>query len=97
MIRPEFVVHALKNGFDGVFVAADGPDCPYLGEECVTKTSQRIESAQKTLKEVGIEPERVKITGVCSVCGESFAKSIKDFHNALRTRGPMKIKQVTQS
>jgi len=92
MIRPDFITYALQNGFDGVYIAADGPDCVYLGEECVSKTAKRVESAQRMLKEAGIEAERVKITGVCSVCGESFAKSIKDFHSTLRKLGPPKTK-----
>jgi coenzyme F420-reducing hydrogenase delta subunit len=92
MIRPDFIVYALQNGFEGVYVAADGPDCAYLGEDCVTKTAQRVETAQKMLKEAGIEAERVKITGICSVCGESFAKSIKEFDSTLRKLRPIRAK-----
>jgi len=29
MIRPELIIYALKNGFDAVFVASSGPDCPF--------------------------------------------------------------------
>lgn len=96
MVRPEFIVYALQNGFAGVFIAADGPDCPYLGEECVSKTAQRVETAQKLLKETGIEAERVKITGICSVCGESFAKSIEYFFSTLKKLGPPEVKMEVQ-
>jgi coenzyme F420-reducing hydrogenase delta subunit len=96
MIRPDFVVYALQNGFEGVYIAADGPDCAYLGEECVTKTAERVETAQKMLKEAGIEAERVKITGICSVCGESFAKSVKDFDSVLKKLGPLRAKVEVQ-
>jgi F420-non-reducing hydrogenase iron-sulfur subunit len=97
MIRPEFIVYALQTGFEGVYIAADGPDCAYLGEECVSKTAQRVETAQKMVKEAGIEAERVKITGVCSVCGEAFAKSIRDFYSTLRKLGPLKVKMEVQA
>jgi F420-non-reducing hydrogenase iron-sulfur subunit len=97
MIRPEFIVYALQNGFEGVYVAADGPDCAYLGEECVSKTAQRVETAQKMLKEAGVEAERVKITGVCSVCGEAFAKSIRDFYSTLKKLGPLKGEMEVQA
>jgi coenzyme F420-reducing hydrogenase delta subunit len=97
MIRPDFIMYALQNGFEGVYVAADGPDCPYLGEDCVTKTAQRVETAQKMLKEAGIEAERVKITGICSVCGESFAKSIKEFDSTLRKLPPIRAKVEVQA
>ena len=97
MIRPEFIVHALENGFEGVYIAADGPDCPYLGQECVSKTAQRATIAQKLLKEAGIEAERVKIAGICSVCGESFARSIRDFYASLKRLGPMKTRMAASS
>jgi F420-non-reducing hydrogenase iron-sulfur subunit len=97
MIRPEFIVYALQNGFEGVYIAADGPDCAYLGEECVSKTAQRVETAQKMLKDAGMEAERVKITGVCSVCGEAFAKSVRDFYSTLRKLGPLKVEMEVQA
>ena len=28
-IRPNWVLHAIETGFDGVFIAADGTDCAY--------------------------------------------------------------------
>jgi coenzyme F420-reducing hydrogenase delta subunit len=90
MIRPDFIVYALQHGFEGVYIAADGPDCAYLGEQCVTKTAQRAERAQEMLKAIGIEAARIKITGICSVCGESFARSVKEFDSALRKLGPIK-------
>jgi F420-non-reducing hydrogenase iron-sulfur subunit len=97
MIRPEFILYALQNGFEGVFVAADGPDCAYLGEDCVTKTAARVEEAQNMMKEAGIEAERVKITGICSVCGEAFAKSIDGFYSVLKKLGPLKVKMEVQA
>jgi coenzyme F420-reducing hydrogenase delta subunit len=93
MIRPDFITTAFENGFDGVYVAADGPDCAYLGEDCVSKTAKRVEKAQEMMKKIGVEAARIKITGICSVCGESFAKSVKDFDSALRKLGPLKMKK----
>jgi coenzyme F420-reducing hydrogenase delta subunit len=97
MIRPELIVYALQNGFEGVYVAADGPDCAYLGEDCVSKTAERVERAQKMLKDAGIEAQRVKITGICSVCGEAFARSIEDFYSTLKKLGPLKVKVEVQA
>ncbi len=97
MIRPDFIVYALQNGFEGVFVAADGPDCSHLGEACVSKTSYRVEEAQKLLKGLGIEAERVRITGICSVCGEAFAKSMNDFLTTLKKLRPLKTAVEAQA
>ena len=44
MVRPEFILDAFKSGFDAVFVAADGGDCPYL-RDCPERTARRIQKA----------------------------------------------------
>ncbi len=89
MVRPDFVLHALKSGFDGVYIAADGTDCPYL-PDCVDRTAKRVNEIYLLLKEHGVEPERVKMAGICSVCGEAFARSVKDFYETLKKLGPIK-------
>ncbi|WP_243679950.1 hydrogenase iron-sulfur subunit [Vulcanisaeta souniana] len=48
MIRPEWIALALESGFDGVFVAADGTDCPYL-TDCTNRTAKRVREAQELL------------------------------------------------
>jgi F420-non-reducing hydrogenase iron-sulfur subunit len=89
MIRPDFVLFALTHGFDGVCAAGDGPECPYLGAECVTRTAKRIADAQELLKKNGINPARLRMSGVCSVCGEAFAKCAKEFTRVLKELGPV--------
>jgi F420-non-reducing hydrogenase iron-sulfur subunit len=88
MIRPDIVLYALTHGFDGVCAAGDGPECPYLGAECVTRTAKRIGDAQKLLKENGIDPTRIRMSGLCSVCGEAFAKCVRAFYKELKELGP---------
>ncbi|MCD6348555.1 MAG: hydrogenase iron-sulfur subunit [Candidatus Korarchaeota archaeon] len=94
IVRPQFVLYALTHGFDGVFIAADGPDCPYLAAACVDITSQRMAEAQNLLKENGIKPERLAMAGICSVCAEPFVKSIKAFYNRIKDLGKVKVGEV---
>ncbi len=96
MIRPDFILHAFKSGFDGVYIAADGPDCPY-NPDCVEKVGRRLEATYKLLKENGIEPERIKMAGICSVCGEAFAKGMKDLYETIKGLGPVKFKGQGES
>ncbi|ADY02535.1 coenzyme F420-reducing hydrogenase, delta subunit [Vulcanisaeta moutnovskia 768-28] len=91
MIRPEWILLALESGFDGVFVAADGTDCPYL-TDCTDKTARRVKEAQELLSDRGIEPERVKMAAICSVCGEAFVRLVNDFYSRLMELGPIKVK-----
>jgi len=86
-IKPRWIVRALLNGFDGVFIAADGSDCSYI-PDCTKRTAGTVSAAQVLLKEKGLEPARIKMAAVCSVCAESFQKHMIQFSEALRKMGP---------
>ena len=81
-IKPRWILHALENGFDGVFIAADGTDCPY-GEECTTNTGDIVTRTHQLLKEKGILARRLKMAAICSVCSEAFVKHIQTFTKEL--------------
>lgn len=83
-VKPKWILHALEQGFDGVFIAADGTDCPY-GESCTDKTAQVVSTTHEIMKKKGIEPARLKMAAICSVCSESFVKHVKSFTNYLNT------------
>ena len=88
-IKPEWVLYALRKGFDGVFIAADGTDCPFL-PDCTQRTARISDRAQELLREHGIRAERVKMAAICSVCAEAFVRHISSFFEALRGLGPAK-------
>jgi F420-non-reducing hydrogenase iron-sulfur subunit len=81
-VKPKWVLYALEKGFDGVFIAADGTDCPY-GETCTEKTAQVVSTTQQLMKDKGIEPARLKMAAICSVCSEAFVKHVKSFTDYL--------------
>jgi len=81
-VNPRWILHALRAGFDGVFVAADGPECSYLSD-CVARTGRIVDQAQALLRENGIDPSRVKTAAICSVCAEPFVNHMKQFSRAL--------------
>lgn len=86
-IKPEWILHALDSGFDGVFIAADGTDCA-LVPDCTERTARILGRAQELLKANGYSPERVKMAAICSVCAESFTKLVSLFGEALSKIGP---------
>ncbi len=77
-VKPRWIMHALEQGFDGVFIAADGTDCPY-GESCTTKTGELMRITQEMLRDKGMDPARLKMAAICSVCSEPFVKHVKSF------------------
>ena len=88
-IRPSWILHAIKQGFEGVFIASDGDECAYL-PDCAKRASRIVAEAQAALKAEGLAPQRVKMAAICSVCAENFAKHMNGFTEALialRTTG----------
>lgn len=86
-IKPEWIVYALERGFDGVFIASDGEECAYL-PDCAERTSSIIERAQETLKEKGLDPQRLRMSAICSVCAGPFTNHMNEFTEALKKLGP---------
>ena len=81
-IRPSWIVHALEAGFDGVFIAADGEECPYL-PDCTARSSRTVQRAQEMLGERGIDGRRIRMAAICSVCAEPFARQVSAFSASL--------------
>ena len=87
-IKPKWILHAFENGFDGVFIAADGTDCPCLSD-CTDRTSRIVAEAQELMKKKGINPARLKMAAICSVCAEPFVNHMKNFMETLKSLGPV--------
>jgi len=81
-IKPRWIMHAYEKGFDGVFIAADGSDCTY-GESCTEKTGHIVGVTHQMMKDKNIDPARLRMAAICSVCSESFVKQIKSFNQYL--------------
>jgi len=82
-IRPEWILFAVERGFDGVFIAADGEECPYL-PDCTSRAAGIFQRAQDLLAKRGYAPERVRMAAICSVCAGPFVEQIADFTETLR-------------
>ncbi len=81
-IKPKWIMHAFERGFDGVFIAADGTDCPY-GETCAEKTADVVARTHALMKEKGIDPAKLRMAAICSVCSQAFVKLVKDLADYL--------------
>ena len=88
-VKPKWILYAIEKGFDGVFIAADGTDCPYTSD-CTDRTAKIAKEAQNLLRKNGYKPERLKMAAICSVCAEPFVNHMKNFHETLKKLGPPK-------
>lgn len=85
-IKPRWIMHALKMGFDGVFIAADGHECSYSAR-CTDHTNSIIVASQKLMKENSINPKRIRMAALCSVCAEQFVSHMDNFSKILMELG----------
>jgi len=91
-IKPKWILHAFEQGFDGVFIAADGHECSY-SPRCSEHTNTIIEESQKLMKENNISPKRIRMAAICSVCAEPFSNHIDNFGKILAELGPISAKK----
>ncbi len=85
-IKPRWIMRALQQGFDGVFIAADGHECSY-SSRCPEHTNNIIVESQKLMKASNINPKRIRMAAVCSVCAEPFVGHMNNFSKILSELG----------
>jgi coenzyme F420-reducing hydrogenase delta subunit len=83
-VKSKWILHAFDKGFDGVFIAADGTDCPY-GETCSEKTAAIVAETHQKMKDLNILPNKLKMAAICSICAEPFVKHVSKFIDDLNT------------
>ncbi|BBO89769.1 hydrogenase iron-sulfur subunit [Desulfosarcina ovata] len=81
---------AIERGADGVYVAGcmEG-ECHFV--EGNLKTRRKVESVQRTLQELGIEPERVQMFNLSSAMGPRFAEIASEMTEKIKALGPSPI------
>lgn len=94
-VDPLYVMHALRDGADGVLVAGclEG-DCHFKNGNM--KAMQRITYIQTLLQEIGIEESRVAMVMVSAGMGTQFAQVVTEFADKIRELGPSPMKPSQQ-
>ena len=87
-----YVLKALLNGADGVFIGGCHPgDCHYL--EGNYKTRRRMVALREILETTGFERDRVLLRWISASEGSRFAETMHEFTNTLREMGPSAMRQ----
>ena len=91
-IDPEFILHAFRNGADGVFVGGCHPgDCHYIKGNYYAR--RRILLTKKLLKEMGINERRLRLEWVSATEGRKFATVVSQFVEEIRQLGPLEARK----
>jgi F420-non-reducing hydrogenase iron-sulfur subunit len=88
MFPPEFYLRAFEHGIDGIIVMYSGTDSPYKGGP--QRTATLINQTYTLMKEQGIDPRRLKLAAICTVCTKPFLKEIRQMDELLQGIGFVK-------
>ena len=76
-----FYYRCFEKGVGGILVMSCGHECPYIG--AFEKLAARIDRVKLGLKERGIDPERLRLSAICTVCTKPFLKEIDELNAVL--------------
>jgi len=95
-VEPTFVLKAFANGADGVLICGCHPgDCHY--QEGNYRCLRRYLLLQKYIRQIGIEPERLKLEWISASEGKQFAELVNSFTEKIKELGPSKIKDTIRT
>ena len=87
-LDPTFVLRAFAGGADAVLITGCHPgECHYLEQNY--KALRRFRLLQRTLKQLGIEPERIRLVWASAAEGTRLATAITAMVEEIRAMGPL--------
>lgn len=72
---PKFYIDAFSKGFDAITVMYSGTDSPYKGES--EKTAETINKTYEQMKELNLDPRRLRLAAICTVCVRPFLEEVQ--------------------
>jgi coenzyme F420-reducing hydrogenase delta subunit len=89
-IFPEsFYLHAFERGIDGILVMYSGTDSPFIGGP--ERAAQLVNNTYPLMKERGIDPRRLRLVAICTVCTQPFLREIEQMNALLADIGPVPV------
>lgn len=94
VILPEdFYLDCFDKGIDGIILATCGTDCPYEG--AYEQTAARVDRVYQRMKERGVDPRRLRLTAICSVCTKAFLQEVDRMNQVIEEIGPVQRSGIT--
>ena len=87
-LDPQFVLKALAEGADGVFISGCHPgDCHYIEQNY--KTMRRYAMMRYFFQQMGIEDQRLRLVWASAAEGQQLAEAIDQLVADVRALGPL--------
>jgi F420-non-reducing hydrogenase iron-sulfur subunit len=94
-VDPQFILDALAKGADGVLIGGCHPfDCHYA--EGNYKCLRRFEMLQRLARDMGVEPERLRLEWISAAEGEKVKRVINEMSATLQELGPLGLPRKFQ-
>lgn len=91
-VDPQHILFAFKSGADGVFIGGCHPgDCHYV--EGNYKTLRRITLFKVMLRDLGIDPKRLRLEWISAAEGKKYAETMNEFTEQIRALGPLHLNE----
>ena len=87
MFPEDFYLSTFQKGIDAILVMYSGTDCPYKGG--AERTDEIINHVYPMMKEQGLDPRRLRLTAICTVCVRPFLNEVNQMNDLLRDIGPV--------
>ncbi len=81
----DFYLRSFEKGIGGIIIMACGTDCPYEG--AYQRLAQRIDGLYPVMRGRGLDPRRIRLTSICTVCSGAFLKEVNQMNNLLQELG----------
>jgi len=92
-IDPQHIIHAFKQGADGVFIGGCHPgDCHYV--EGNYKTLRRIILFKRILQDLGIDSRRLRLEWISAAEGKKYVEIMNEFTAQIKELGPLDIEDA---
>lgn len=88
MFPEEFYLRTLEKGIDAILVMYSGTDSPYKGGP--ERAAQIINRVYPMMTERGINPRRLRLVAICTVCTRPFLKEVEQMNQVLQEIGPVR-------
>jgi len=82
----EFYYRCFQKGVGGIIVMSCGEECPYHG--AYPRLAARVDRVYRGLKTLGLDPRRIRLTAICTVCSNAFLREVNQMNDLLRQLGP---------
>ena len=87
-VDPSFVMKALSLGADGVMIAGCHPgECHYIEQNY--KAMRRYAMLKHTLRQMGVEPDRIRLVWASAAEGQLLAEQLDHLIEDVRKLGPL--------